>query len=116
MLAEVFQEESLQLMTEMRDAIAAGDARWLQRAAHSLKGAVGIFGATVPLQGVQQLEAQRKELILEGVCGIVEGLNPKLIRSKLEAYTHQIPAGKKKAEQAKAGPSQHASPEAEAKA
>ena len=31
-------------------------------------------------------ESQRKELILEGVCGIVEGLNPKLIRIKLEAY------------------------------
>jgi chemotaxis protein MotA len=29
---------------------------------------------------------QRRELILEGVIGIVEGLNPKLIRSKLEAY------------------------------
>jgi len=27
-----------------------------------------------------------KELMLEGVVGIVEGLNPKLIRSKLEAY------------------------------
>lgn len=27
-----------------------------------------------------------KELVLEGVVGIVEGLNPKLIRSKLEAY------------------------------
>lgn len=32
-----------------------------------------------------------KEMILEGVSGIVEGLNPKLIRSKLEAYTHGIP-------------------------
>jgi chemotaxis protein MotA len=32
-------------------------------------------------------ETQRKELILEGVSGIVEGLNPKLIRVKLEAYT-----------------------------
>jgi chemotaxis protein MotA len=30
-----------------------------------------------------------KELMLEGVIGIVEGLNPKLIRSKLEAYTRQ---------------------------
>ncbi len=29
---------------------------------------------------------ERRELILEGVIGIVEGLNPKLIRSKLEAY------------------------------
>jgi chemotaxis protein MotA len=32
-------------------------------------------------------QIQRKELILEGVLGIAEGLNPKLIRSKLEAYT-----------------------------
>ena len=31
-------------------------------------------------------KAQTLELILEGVVGIVEGLNPKLIRTKLEAY------------------------------
>ena len=35
----------------------------------------------------QRAEAQRKELILEGVSGIVEGLNPKLIREKLRAFT-----------------------------
>ena len=35
-----------------------------------------------------QHEVQMKELILEGVVGIVEGLNPKIIRSKLEAYVH----------------------------
>jgi chemotaxis protein MotA len=40
-------------------------------------------------------EIQRKELILEGVSGIVEGLNPKLIRAKLEAYTNgPVPAAK----------------------
>ena len=38
---------------------------------------------------------QVKELMLEGVIGIVEGLNPKLIRSKLDAYVRE-PAGKKK--------------------
>lgn len=32
-------------------------------------------------------ESERRELILEGVAGIVEGLNPKLIRAKLSAYT-----------------------------
>lgn len=32
-------------------------------------------------------ESQRQELILEGVSGIVEGLNPKLIREKLRAFT-----------------------------
>jgi chemotaxis protein MotA len=33
-------------------------------------------------------ETDMKELKLEGVVAIVEGLNPKLIRSKLEAYRH----------------------------
>jgi chemotaxis protein MotA len=37
-------------------------------------------------------ETQRKEMILEGVAGIVEGLNPKLIRSKLESYLHAKPS------------------------
>jgi flagellar motor component MotA len=32
-----------------------------------------------------------REMILEGVVGIVEGLNPKLIRTKLEAYAHAEP-------------------------
>ena len=40
---------------------------------------------------------QLRELMLEGVVGIIEGLNPKLIRMKLEAYAHQNP---KKAEPA----------------
>ena len=36
-------------------------------------------------------ETERRELILEGVVSIVEGLNPKLIRTKLEIYAHQQP-------------------------
>jgi len=34
-------------------------------------------------------ESQVKELMLEGVVAIVEGLNPKLIRTKLEAYARE---------------------------
>jgi hypothetical protein len=45
--------------------------------------------------------------MLEGVLAIVEGLNPKLIRTRLEAYERQsgraAPASKAKAK-AKAGP------------
>jgi chemotaxis protein MotA len=41
-------------------------------------------------------EAQLQELILEGTIGIAEGLNPKVIRSKLEGYIpHSETAGKK---------------------
>ena len=32
-------------------------------------------------------ESKRRVLITEGIAGIVEGLNPKLLRSKLEAFT-----------------------------
>ncbi len=46
-----------------------------------------------------------RELMLEGVTGIVEGLNPKLIRSKLEAYAREEavakPAKQKAAKQQK---------------
>jgi chemotaxis protein MotA len=41
-------------------------------------------------------EVQLRELMLEGVLAIVEGLNPKLIRIRLDAYLVQ-PASKKKA-------------------
>jgi chemotaxis protein MotA len=47
-------------------------------------------------------ETHRKELIVEGVCAIVEGLNPKLIRSKLEAYTQPAPVKNKSAKKGRA--------------
>jgi len=60
-----------------------------------------LLPAATKIKSRAHSETRRKELILEGVCGIVEGLNPKLIRSKLEAYLHQAP-GKKGS--AKKGP------------
>jgi chemotaxis protein MotA len=48
-------------------------------------------------------ETQRKDMILEGVAGIVEGLNPKLIRAKLESYTEGARAEKEKTEKAAKG-------------
>jgi chemotaxis protein MotA len=44
-----------------------------------------------------QQEVHMRELIVEGVAGIVEGLNPKLIRSKLEAYSYTHAPAKKAA-------------------
>jgi len=42
-------------------------------------------------------EAHTQELLLEGVCSIVEGMNPKLIRVKLEAYLQHGAKDAKKA-------------------
>lgn len=52
-----------------------------------------------------QEELLLKELVLEGVVSITEGLNPKLIRTKLEAFAkeHAPPAPKKKAATASVG-------------
>lgn len=52
--------------------------------------------AASKIKGRIHFETQRKEMILEGVAGIVEGLNPKLIRAKLESYTQGAPAEKVK--------------------
>jgi chemotaxis protein MotA len=43
-----------------------------------------------------QAESRRKELIVEGIAGVVEGLNPKLLRTKLEAYVQGEPVQKAK--------------------
>jgi chemotaxis protein MotA len=43
-----------------------------------------------------QEEVRMREMQLEGVAAIVEGLNPKLIRSKLEAYSGPKPPTPKK--------------------
>jgi chemotaxis protein MotA len=42
--------------------------------------------AAAKIKARAQTSIQRKELIVEGVSAIVEGLNPKLIRVKLEAF------------------------------
>jgi chemotaxis protein MotA len=49
-------------------------------------------------------DTELKELKLEGVIAIVEGLNPKLIRSKLDAYRQEEAAAKPKAEKTKKQP------------
>lgn len=68
--------------------------------------------AAAKIKSRANAEIHRKELILEGVCGIVEGLNPKLIRSKIEAYAHL--GAKKKAGAAKSGEAQEEPAAAEA--
>jgi len=56
-----------------------------------------------------------RELVLEGVSAIVEGLNPKLIRSKLEAYAREESSAKppkaaKAAKQKQGAPAPEAAP------
>jgi len=54
--------------------------------------------AAAKLKARMRQDAQDQELLLEGVCSIVEGMNPKLIRVKLEAFLQHAGKSKKKAE------------------
>src|SRR3984885_3293392 len=50
---------------------------------------VVLLPAATKIKARIESESALKELKLEGVVGIVEGMNPKLIRHKLEAYQRQ---------------------------
>jgi chemotaxis protein MotA len=50
-------------------------------------------------------ESELREMILEGVVGIVEGLNPKLIRTKLEVYSRHEQSKAKSARASRPEPS-----------
>ncbi len=56
-LAPVFLDESGRQLADLAAAVSGGDAPRLQRAAHSLKGAVGLFGAPAAAAAAQRLEA-----------------------------------------------------------
>ena len=60
-IIQVFLVESSKLMADIQEAIAAGEAARLKRSAHSLKGAVGIFGVAEVFEAVRQLETMGQE-------------------------------------------------------
>ncbi|HTU22482.1 MAG TPA: response regulator, partial [Gemmataceae bacterium] len=55
-LIDVFLTDCPRLWQNLRDALAQGDAHLLSRAAHTLKGSVGNFGAHAAREAAQQLE------------------------------------------------------------
>jgi two-component system, sensor histidine kinase and response regulator len=55
-LAGLFAEDCPKLLTEIRSAIASGDARGLEHAAHTLKGSVSNFAAEPAREAAYRLE------------------------------------------------------------
>ena len=56
-LAAAFRGESRTLMAQLREAITTGDAAKLRRAAHTLKGAAGVFGAEAAFDTAMRVES-----------------------------------------------------------
>ena len=55
-LAGLFFENSSKLLSEIREAVARGDSKALERAAHTLKGSVSILGTEEVLDAARRLE------------------------------------------------------------
>jgi two-component system, sensor histidine kinase and response regulator len=74
-LAELFFAGYPKKLTELREAITAGDAAVVERVAHSLKGSVGNFAAPAAFEAAEQLETMGRTADLAGapaVCGTLE--------------------------------------------
>jgi HPt (histidine-containing phosphotransfer) domain-containing protein len=65
-IAELFLADGPAMMVSIRQAVAAGDAERLHRAAHMLKGAVASFGAKAAFDTSMALETMGRTGVLEG--------------------------------------------------
>jgi two-component system, sensor histidine kinase and response regulator len=64
-IAGLFLQEYPELLDSMRQALAAGDATRLERAAHSLKGSASNFGAYACVEAALELERRARSLDLD---------------------------------------------------
>jgi HPt (histidine-containing phosphotransfer) domain-containing protein len=64
-MAQLFLEEYPSQLQAVRDAVAAGDPKAVERSAHSLKGSVGNFGAAEAHHAAFQLEMLGRQAHLD---------------------------------------------------
>jgi HPt (histidine-containing phosphotransfer) domain-containing protein len=81
-LVEVFLGESTTLLSDIRTALNRGDGSTVRRAAHSLKGAVAIFGAATATAAVQRLESLGESGNLVDAFSALDALEGELERLK----------------------------------
>ena len=88
-LTEVFFDSYPAQLTQMREAITGNDAPKLYRLAHTLVGAVGIFGAPSAMAAAARLEALGREGKLTGAEEAWQQLDSALnyLKPALEALT-----------------------------
>ncbi len=79
-VAQLFLDTSPDLFTAIGHAVEARDARALERAAHTLKGSVGNFGADATFQAALQLEKMGRSGNLTGVDEAYHALETEMNR------------------------------------
>jgi HPt (histidine-containing phosphotransfer) domain-containing protein len=79
-LAQVFHHSYLAQVAEARAAIHAGDDERLERAAHLVKGEVGLFGARTAYHLADTLESMAHEGHIEDALHVLHELERELER------------------------------------
>jgi PAS domain S-box-containing protein len=77
---EVFCQDYPSRVTELRDAIDQRTAPQMGAAAHSLKGALSIFGRTLAFDLAQELETRGRAGHLDGAVAVLRSLEQELMR------------------------------------
>ena len=93
-IAELFLENLPDNIAQIREGIGKSDTHAVERAAHSLKGSVGNFGAKRAFEAAYRLEVLGRE----GRLAEAEGALPELEREfkNLEAAMKEASSGDKK--------------------
>jgi two-component system sensor histidine kinase/response regulator len=79
-LVGLFLEDSPALLNDLRAGVAGQDAVKVERAAHSLKGSVGNFGATRLAELARRLEAMGRARDLDSAPDALTALEQELAR------------------------------------
>jgi HPt (histidine-containing phosphotransfer) domain-containing protein len=86
-IAVLFLEDYPKALEEIRDALARGDARGVERSAHGLKGSVANFGADQAVDAARQIEEMGHHQRLAEVAHVLNTLDLALaaLRPELES-------------------------------
>lgn len=86
-IAILFLEDYPKVLAELHDAVAANDAKALERSAHGLKGSVSNFGANAAVEAALQLEMMGRAKQLAEVTQVLCTLELALasLRPELES-------------------------------
>ena len=92
-ISALFLEDCPSQLAQIREAIARNDSEALERVAHTLKGAVGNFGAGLVYAAAQKLEMMGQEDKMDGADEVCADLTREIERLKtaLSALANETP-------------------------
>jgi len=85
-VVDVFFEEAPDLLREIREGIEQRDATRVRKAAHSLKGSVGNFGAEPAYEAARKVESLAEQNDIDGAAEALKSLEIELDRFRKAIY------------------------------